>query len=389
MADLVFQVPARTTFGLDAVNRVGVVTAPHASRAVLVTETVPNGAESLQRVQDLLSKKGIDCIIFDELLSGATDRTACEVLSLARASQAHAIIGMGGMNVLTIARCAAAALDQGIEIAELFETGTPTRQRTHRRAHPSAYIEIPTAVRNHFMFRDFCVLTDSRSNRARMARTGPGVLKAVLLDPRLSMTLSHKSTAAALLDVLLAAVEGYLSTRSNFLSDTFMQQSVRTLVDAFRATVTDSSDIRVRTLAYESAFLCALGVSASSQGPGAALTYAISAQCGVPKAWIAAVLLPHILEFQLSARPERIGELAVALGEDVDAMSAADDAARAPAAVRQMLGRLKLSTRLRELDLKLDDMVEAAEAASEFEMVRYSPVPLSSQELYDLVKLAF
>ena len=389
MADLVFQVPAKTIFGVDVVNRVGVITAPHASRAVLVTESVLDENRAIRRVQDLLAKKSIDSFSFDELLSGPTDRHAAEVLSLARASQAQAIIGMGGMNVTTIARCAAAALHQGVGIADLFESEGPVHGEGHSRAHPAAYIEIPTAIRDHFMFRDFCVLTETAAGTARVARTGTQVLKAVLLDPRLSMTLSRKSTAAALLDVLLATVEGYLSNRSNFLSDTFLLEAARTMTEAVRATVKDGSDIRARTLAYEAALLCALGMSTSSQGPAAALVYALNGRYGVPKASIAAVLLPHVLEFHLAARPQRIGRLATALGEEVDGISAAEDAAKAPRAVRRMMGQLKLSSRLRDFGLELDDMVEIAESAAEFEMVRHSPVPLSSQDLYDLIKLAF
>jgi|GEM_PF-219308 len=394
MADLVFQVPAKTTFGLDAVNRVGMITSQYAERAVLVTETVLNEGKAIRRVQDLLAKKGIDCITFDELLTGAEDRVAAEILSLARASQAQAVIGMGGMNVLTVARCAAVALSEGVEIADLYEADRATADRGkpgvgRGKAHPTAYIEIPTAVRNHFMFRDFCILTESTRKSARIARTGTEVFKAALIDPRLSLTLSHKSAAAALLDVLLAAVEGYLSTKANFLSDTFLLESVRIMTEAVRAVVKDSADVRARTQAYQAALLCALGLSTAAQGPAAALTYALNAQHGIPKAWIAAVLLPHILEFHIGARPERIGKLAIALGEDVDGISAADDAAKAPRAVRRMMGQLKLSSRLRDFDLNLDDMVDVTETAADFEMVRYSPVPLSAQDLYDLVKLAF
>ncbi len=389
MADLVFQAPAKTIFGLDAVNRVGVITGQYANRALLVTESVLSDERSVPRARDLLAKKNIDCIIYDELLVGATDRVASEILSLARASQAHAVIGMGGMNVLTVARCASAALQRGVEIADLFEPDGPPTSGRPERPHEVAYIEVPTAIRDHFMFRDFCVLTDSASSSARLARTGTEALKAVLLDPRLSMTLSQKSVAASLLDVLLAACEGYLSSRANFLSDTFLLEAVRLLTDAVRMTVKDAGDIRARTRGYEAALLCALGLSTSSQGPAAALSYAINARYGVPKAWIAAVLLPHVLEFYLPARPERIGRLSVALGEDVDGISAADDAAKAPRAVRRMMGQLKLSSRLRDFDLALDDMVDVAETAAEFEMVHYSPVPLSSQELYELIKLAF
>jgi alcohol dehydrogenase class IV len=58
-------------------------------------------------------------------------------------------------------------------------------------------------------------------------------------------------------------------------------------------------------------------------------------------------------------------------------------------AVRRILGSLGLPTRLRDFDLNLDDMVEAASTARSFDMMNYLPRSVSAEDLYELLKSAY
>jgi alcohol dehydrogenase class IV len=53
------------------------------------------------------------------------------------------------------------------------------------------------------------------------------------------------------------------------------------------------------------------------------------------------------------------------------------------------LGSLGLPTRLRDFDLNLDDMVEAASTARSFDMMNYLPRSVSAEDLYELLKSAY
>jgi alcohol dehydrogenase class IV len=57
--------------------------------------------------------------------------------------------------------------------------------------------------------------------------------------------------------------------------------------------------------------------------------------------------------------------------------------------VRRILGSLGLPRRLRDFDLKLDDMVDVAGVARSFDMLNYLPRSVSSEDLYELVKAAY
>jgi alcohol dehydrogenase len=218
--------------------------------------------------------------------------------------------------------------------------------------------------------------------------TETGVARQVLFDPKLAMSLPPKYAASTMMDILLAAVEGYLSTRSAFLSDTLFLRAIDTVKEAVDDVLRSGDSTGPRERASEAGLLTAVGLSISSQGAGGALVYAMNGRYGVPKSWLATALLPHVLDYHAGVRPEKVAKIARALGEDIPGISNQDDANQASTVTRRLIGKLALPARLQDFDLALDDMVEVAEIAAGFEMVGYAPVAFSRQDLYDLLKQA-
>jgi alcohol dehydrogenase len=268
---------------------------------------------------------------------------------------------------------------------------------------------VPTTCRDHFLLAPEYLMTDSRDRTAKIGRTPPGLTRAVIVDPKLSATLPPKFTATTLMDALLAAVEGYLSSRSSFLSDTFFLR-VFELIGKTVGPLRDApDDLRLRINASMAGLLMGLGLTASRTGVGTALAYAINGRFMVPKSWICSILLPHVLEFYAAVAAEKLTVVAGYLGEEVsdgapaagasaagelaEAVSAggasAGGAHRAVEAVRRILGSLGLPTRLRDFDLNLDDLVEAASAARAFDLMNYLPRAISAEDLYELLKSAY
>ncbi len=382
MAEFEFHVPACLVFGADSINTVGARAGEFGSRALLITESVLYDGGHVEKVRDILRRKSIDCIVYDELSPGSTSSGIDEIVQLARASQSQVIIGMGGMRVLSAARCTASAAATRTGLTDLLSGQLPNRP-------PVPYIEIPSSYRNHFMLKHECVITDDVTRHARVLPLPVGVVKYELIDPNLTLSLSPKYAAAVMLDSLLAAIEGYLSTKSTFLSDTLFLRAIDMLKESIEGIGKSPNDMRHRLRAAEGGLMSAIGLGVSSQGAGGALSYAINARYNVPKSWIATALLPHILDQTATVRPVKTGKVARALGEDIIGINNAGEAGQASVAARRLLGLLGLPGRLREFDLSMDEMYEVCETAASFEMITSSPMPLGAQDLFEIVKQAF
>ncbi len=239
------------------------------------------------------------------------------------------------------------------------------------------------------MFSGAWLVTDARDRSAVVGRPDAGAAAAVFLDPKLSLSLPAKYLAATMVDTLMHAVEGYLATGGSFLSDTFFLKAIETLGPVLRDPLAGGEELAPRTGAARAGLLTALGLSMGRSGVGAALSYALNARLRVPKSWAATVLLPRVMEFHLTTAAEKLRDVGRLLGEDLSDLSVPDAAGRAIEGVRGIIGSLKLPTRLRDLGVALEEMVEVAEAAHRLDLVTRVPRVTSVDDLYEILKSSY
>jgi len=382
MPDVLFHNPTRVVFGLDTVNRIGQLVTEYGERAFLVTEAILYEGKVISKVQEILDKKGVPHIVFDEVVPNATSRTVDDGVTLARGSHADVVIGLGGVRTLSIAKCIAMTASSSNDMDDFLSGVQP-------QGAPLAYIEMPTTCRDPFLFTDEYLMVDSRDRTGRIGRTQKGITKAALIDPKLSLTLPAKYTATSIMDTLLGCIEGFLSARANFLSDTYIVRAIEILGALIKEGIQNVDDLRARMNASMAGLLMALGLATTRQGIGAALSFAINARFMAPKSWVSTILLPYVMEFALNVRGDRIAQVAKLLGEDVADTSTVEAPVRAIDAVRRIISSLGLPTRLREFDLTLDEMIEVAGTARSFDMMNYLPRVVSTEDIYELIKSAF
>jgi alcohol dehydrogenase len=383
MPDVLFHVPTRVIFGLDTVNRIAQVASELGERAFLVTEAILYEGKVISRVQELLDKKGVAHIVFDEVVPNATSKTVDEGVALARGSKAGVVIGLGGMRTLSIAKSIAMTAGGAEGEMDDYLSGV---QPQHA---PLPYIALPTTCRDPFLLTDEYLVCDARDRTARIGRAQKAITKAVIVDPKLSLTLPAKYTATTILDTILAAIEGFLSNRANFLSDTCFTRAIELAAPLAREGSQNVDDLRMRSNASAAGLLVALGLSTSKLGIGSALAYAVNARFLAPKSWVAAILLPYVLEFSLNVRGDRIAAIARLLGEDISDATPVEAPQRAVEAVRRLVSSLNLPSRLREFDTGLDEMIEVAGTARSFDMMNYLPRVVSTEDIYEMIKAAY
>ncbi len=165
MDELIFRIPATIVFGSEALQRVPASVAAYGTRALILTESALREARYVGRLQDSLEKRGIHCIVYDEVMPGGGTESLDEIIELARSSQTQMLIGMGGMKVLTAARLAAMAVPNRISFDDILRNGGPGATATCL-----PYIEIPSSCRNHFMLKNFLIITDRQAKTPQTIR---------------------------------------------------------------------------------------------------------------------------------------------------------------------------------------------------------------------------
>jgi len=351
-------------------------------RALLIADPLLYDPKIVGRVLSLLEDRGVELLVFDEIPERATSSVAEDALKLARGSRSPLIIGLGGVKTLMIAR-AVAALAQGSVELDSFMDGTD------RGCASLPLIEIPTSLRHSFMADECVALADSRDRKPRLLRSQGMTPSVVLIDPNLSSSLPPKLAASCLIAAMMSAIESYVSIKSTFMSDLVLEKAIASLAQALDAIIARPDDPAARNQGWQGSFLAGLGQSLSAPGIATSLTLAINARYPVPKASLAAILLPYSMESAMKSRLEKIAALAPLLGIDTSSLSAAEAAAKSVEWLRTRLGLLKIPSRLKDFDLELDRLVEVARDAREIDFMNYLPRAVSVDDVFDFVKMAY
>ena len=380
MADLLFTLPSKVVFSIRAVERIGIFASEFGSRVLLMVDDILSDMEQTQKVKSLLETKGLKCIVFDDIPLHATSKAVESAVSIAKASKSQLVIGMGGVRTLSIAKSTAKmlALDEPFDT---YLSGEPFGPAS------LPYIEIPTTCRNPMMLTDRAIVVDAR-DRSVKKLTLNSYPEYIIIDPPLSVTLSAKYSVTAMLDTFLHSLEGYISTKSNFLSHLLFLESFPLLISNIRRAHEEPGNITIRQYACQAGLLSAFGLSMSFPGLGHAISHIISGKFRVPQAAVASILIPHIMEYGVRICPDKIEAVGESIGE-TSRSGRLESAKHLLEYMRHLIASLRLPLRLSDFSISYEQLIGTADMVSSFEGLSYLPEPVTTAEIVELLKQAY
>jgi len=377
-----FSVPAHLKFGVDVVNRIGNLASEFGDKIILVTEGILHESDTINRVVEIIRKKGCQVIIFDEIVPNAVSDTVDYGAELVRSSYIEVVVGMGGIRALSIAKAIAMLGNNPGNITAYIEGKSPENQSL-------PYIEIPSTPRNPFMFRDKFWIVDAKSRNCFIINTPRGTTKYVIFDPMLTTTLPKRFTATTVLYALSNAIEAYMSPQSNFFSDTLFLNAIKLFNNNIFQAVNIPDDINARANLGLGGLLTCLGLNMSYTGITAAVSYVLSAKYRIHKSLSTPAILPHVMDFNITSAPVKLVKIAEALDEDIKDLSTVEAAMKAIEKMRKTIIQLQLPTRLEEFEINKDDLISIADDARKLEMFNYIPRSCSAEELYEILLASY
>ncbi|RQR37323.1 iron-containing alcohol dehydrogenase [Burkholderia sp. Bp9142] len=148
----------------------------------------------------------------------------------------------------------------------------------------------------------------------------------VILDAELTLGLPQPITAATGMDAFVHALESYISTKANPISDMYAMESMRligaNIVDAYES----GQSLKAREAMMLGSMYGGLALTAAGTAAVHALAYPLGGMFNVTHGVANAMLLPHVMAFNLDAIEGRLSNVARALdlasNTDPDAVAA-------------------------------------------------------------------
>jgi alcohol dehydrogenase class IV len=212
--------------------------------------------------------------------------------------------------------------------------------------------------------------------------------QAAILDAELCVALPAAVGGPTGMDALTHAIESYTNLMSTPLTDGIALSAIELIGEHLRLACANDHELEATQQMLLASCMAGIAFSQTRLGNVHAMSHPVGAQFGVHHGMANAVLLPHVMEYNLQARIGKFGDIAHALGEDTDGLSDYDAACLAVDQVRQLNDDLDIPGQLREVGVKASGTTALARAAMQSGNVKVNPRKTTPKAMEALFRAA-
>jgi alcohol dehydrogenase len=352
LADQVFgfSMPTTNLGGVGASQEVGTqAKLLGASKVLIVTDKVLNRLGMAARIQAQLKDAGVDAVVFDGSAPNPTDVNVEDGVKVYRDNRCDGLVSLGGGSSHDCAKGIGFVVAGGGNIRDYEGVDKSTEPFP-------PFLAINTTSGTASEMTRFCIITNT-STHVKMAivdwRCTPRVS---INDPVLMVGQPPALTAATGMDALTHAIEAYVSTIATPITDSAAVAAMELIAAYLRPAVALGEDLVARDKMAYAEFLAGMAFNNAGLGYVHAMAHQLGGLYDLPHGVCNAVLLPHVCEFNLIAKPERFADIAVRLGEDITGLAPVDAAQKGIDAIRKLSRSIGIPGGLAEMGVKEEDL---------------------------------
>jgi alcohol dehydrogenase class IV len=379
-----FYSPNKIVFGPDAIKGLGSEALQlGAKKAFIVTDPGVVKADLLQPVKSSLESAGIQCIVYDRVEPEPPVRCVKEATDQFLLEQCNLIIGLGGGSSLDVAKGISLLATNGGNILDLCGIDLVKKKGVPK-------ILIPTTSGTGSEVTRVLVLTDEKNNTKEVINSIHCLADVAIVDPLLTLTIPSKVTADSGMDALVHAIETYVSVNATPFSDMFAEKAIQWIGEYLPIAWAKGSNLEARHFMSLAALYAGTAFASGGLGAVHALAYPIGTEYRLPHGRSNAIMLPHIMKFNLSGNPEKYASIAALMGKRIEGLPAVKGALLAIEAVQELLEILQIPYRLRDYGISKKDFPKCVEGAMRFARLFVpNPRDLREEDVLSIYEAAY
>jgi alcohol dehydrogenase len=374
-----FQPLGRVIFEPGGVNRLGeVVRGLGGSRVLLVTDPGLEHAGHPQRAERAMREAGLEVFTFDGVKENPTEREVAAGVVFARTHAIDCIVAVGGGSSMDCAKGINFLLTNGGRMADYKGFGKATKPML-----PS--VGVPTTAGTGSEAQCYALITDEKTHLKMACGDKKAAFRASILDPEVTLSQPRTVTAVTGIDALAHAIESFVCTKRNPLSQMYALAAFRHLEPNFEQVMHHPGDLAARSAMLLGAHLAGMAIESSMLGVCHSCANPLTAHYGVTHGVAVGLMLPHVIRFNAPA----VGGLYAELVGDRAPRNGQPAAEVLADRVTELLGHAGLPKTLKECGVSETILQVLAEEANEQWTARFNPRPVTEADILKLYQAAW
>ena len=314
------------------------------SKVFLVSDAGVINAGWVDLAVHYLHAAGLGTDIFSALSTNPKDFEVSEGVVRYLKSGCDGIVAVGGGSPTDVAKAIATLATNGGQLQDY--------EGINKISIPLPPIVIvPSTAGAGSEVSQFTIIVDT-ARKLKMSIISRSLVPDIaIVDPELLKTKDAKLAAATGVDALTHGIESYVSLAATPLTDIHALKSIQLISQNLRQAVADRGDTEANTNMAMAALSAGLAFSNAILGATHAMTHQVDGLIDQHHGETNASILPHVMEFNLDACPDRFRDIAIAMGENVAGLNTAAAAERSIGAVKRLIEDVGLAKGLAQIGL--------------------------------------
>ena len=277
-------------------------------KPLLITDRGVQQAGLIDVFLDAAKSSEIESVsIFSDVPPDSSNRVVNTIAAHFRENRCDSLIAVGGGSPIDTAKGVNILVSEGTDDLMAFEGVDRLKQKL------MPLTVVPTTAGTGSEATLVAVIY-SEEQKVKMEFTSNYLVPDLaVLDPRMTMTMPPRITAATGMDVLSHAVEAYTCLQKNPASDAYAFSAIKLIREHLTAAVIKGKDKKARLGMANAALMAGIAFSNSMVGAVHALGHAAGAAAGIHHGTAMSIFLPHCLEYNMDKISEAASELLLPL----------------------------------------------------------------------------
>jgi len=357
MKSLSFQTTRSVLYEEGATAKIGELMAARGCKKVgFITDAMILKLGLADAALDSLKKAGLDVWVFSDVVADPPEAMILKAVAEAKEEGVDGIVSIGGGSSMDTAKLIAVLCNTDQPLSEMYGIGMVKGERL-------PLVLAPTTAGTGSEVTPISIITTGVAEKKGVV--SPQLLPdCAVLDPDLTLGLPQHVTAATGIDAMVHCIESYTSKRlKNLIADALAREGLKLLGANLRTVCESPKDKEARGNMLLGSMLAGMAFTNAPVAAVHALAYPLGGHFHVPHGLSNALVLPHVLEFNMPQAEAMYAELAPIIFPALEGKSQAqkiDGMLKGIAALSPDLG---LETTLRQVGVEEKDLTMLAEDA--------------------------
>ena len=352
-------------------------------RLLLVTDPGIVQAGLILPVEESLKTKNLDYVLYDAVEPEPPARVIDRGAEIFRSERCSIILGLGGGSSLDVAKGISLLVTNGGKILDYCGI-----DRVPQKGAP--LMLMPTTAGTGSEATRVLVLTDEEQNVKNVVFTPHALADTAIVDPALTLSMSPNVTADTGMDAMVHAVETYVSMNATVFSDVLAERAIELIARYLPVAWAKGANSEARYQMSVAATIAGLAFGSGGLGAVHALAYPLGTEYHMTHGRTNAIMLPHVMQYNLSGSPAKYARIAQLAGQDIEGYSLIEAAAMAVAAIKELLDAINVSYHIADYSVAKEDLPKlVAGGMKQARLFEPNPRDLGEKDVKSIYEAAF